>query len=92
MSKTSKKLSKDSKKYKDLDYQQSTLISALHENWRQFYKYRQKKAKGEKVKAPFTMVGLQEQQNEINEIRKKIGKIPISLMQDFNKILKDSRV
>lgn len=92
MSKTSKKLSKDSKKYKDLDYKQSKLKSALHDNWRQFYKYRQNKTKGEKVKAPFTMVGLQEQQDEINTIRKKIGKSSISLIRDFNRILKNSQV
>ena len=89
MSKT-KKLSKDSKKYKELDLKQSKLKSALHDNWRLFYKWKQTKTKGRKPKAPVTMVAMENQQKKINKIRSEIGKRPISLIQDFKKILKNT--
>ena len=82
------KLKKDSQKYKDLDYQQSKLKSALHEDGRQFYKYTQLKRRGIKSEKPTTMVDMENQQTEINEIRAKINKSPISLIKDFKRNIK----
>jgi len=82
------RLKKDSKKYKDLDYEQSKLKSALHESGRLFYKYSHLKKRGIKTEKPTTMVLMEEQQTEINEIRSKINKIPISIVKDFKRNIK----
>lgn len=89
MTKKPKKINKKSKKYKDLDYKQSRLKSALHENWRQYYKYRQLKSRGDKVKSSISMKKLESQQSEINRIREEIGKSPITLIRDFKKTLRN---
>ena len=80
----SKKLAKNSKRYNTLDIKQRRLISILHENWRQLYKH---KCNGKRTKAPFIMPELKFQQIEINKIRDKINKSPISLIKDFKKTL-----
>ncbi|MHA1227540.1 MAG: hypothetical protein ACTSPV_12410 [Candidatus Hodarchaeales archaeon] len=82
---------KKSKEYKDLDYKQSKLKASLHENWRQYYKFRVAFPDEKESKAPITMAQMEKQQTEINKIRRKIGKSPISLIQHFKQTLKNLR-
>ena len=82
------KISKQSKKYNDLDYKQSKLKSSLHENWRNYYKWKTRKSQSDRTKPPFNMIELENQQKEINKIRKRIGKAPITLIRDFKTTLR----
>ncbi len=79
---------KKDKEYLKLDLKQSKLKSTLHENIRQYIKYRVKRKGKDTAKTVISMAGLQGQQKEINLIRQQIEKTPIQLIRSLRKTLK----
>lgn len=81
------KLSKNSKKYKELNTEQGKLKSVLHQGWRDYYKYRIEAKAGNTSKPPEAMADMERQQKKINTVRGKIGKGQINLIQSFRATL-----
>lgn len=80
-------MKKKSKKYKELDLQQSKLKSTLHTNIRLLLKFKHQNPTKNMSKSPISMSELKKQESTINRIRKKLKKDPITLIKDLNQSL-----
>lgn len=63
-------------KEKNISYR----VSTLHVSIRAYFAYRLLRARKIKAIAPFTLKQLDEQEKDINKLRKELGKQPIRLM------------
>lgn len=86
MAKT-KQIRKNTKEYQKLDLEQSKLKSELHQNIRDYRKWKHGHPTGSEAKAPVTTSQLEKQEAKINDIRKQLNKRQITLIEDLKSTL-----